>query len=184
MSYQPRSTNPYIMEKKLNDCVGGGGFDPSVLEEIQEEISVLGSANATMDQDITDIKGSLNSINLDLIDIKGSLNSLTAPYSSTAHKTGRKTAGGKDIYEKTIDVTALLGSGSDNTIDFTCTSLIKYYGSASKTGTIIPIPYTAADVSNGLDIYIDTNNNKLHLLCRGDFTSYTAAEITIEYTID
>ena len=39
MSYQPRSTNPYIMEKKLNECVGGGGFDPSVLEEIEAEIS-------------------------------------------------------------------------------------------------------------------------------------------------
>jgi len=63
MSYQSRSTNPYIMEKKLNECVGGGGFDPSVLEEMQADISVLGSENATMAQDIIDIKGSLNSIN-------------------------------------------------------------------------------------------------------------------------
>jgi hypothetical protein len=51
------------MEKKLNECVGGGGFDPSVLEEIEAEISVLGSENAAMAQDIIDIKGSLNSIN-------------------------------------------------------------------------------------------------------------------------
>ena len=63
MSYQPRSTNPYIMEKKLDECVGGGGFDPSVLEEIEAEISVLGSENTVMAQDIIDIKGSLNSIN-------------------------------------------------------------------------------------------------------------------------
>ena len=63
MSYQPRSTNPYIMEKKLNECVGGGGFDPSILEEIEAEISVLGSENTAMAQDIIDIKGSLNSIN-------------------------------------------------------------------------------------------------------------------------
>lgn len=102
MSYEPRSYDPYAMEKKLNSCVGGGGFDPSVLEEIQEEISVLGSENAIMAQDITDIKGSLNSINSDLIDIKGSLNSLTAAYSTTEHNTGRKWTDGSDIYEKSI----------------------------------------------------------------------------------
>lgn len=68
MNYQPRSTNPYIMEKKLNKCVGGGGLDPSILEEIEAEISVLGSENATMAQDIIDIKGSLNSISDNLTD--------------------------------------------------------------------------------------------------------------------
>lgn len=83
MSYQPRSTNPYIMEKKLNECVGGGGFNPSVLEEIEAEISVLGSENAAMAQDIIDIKGSLNSIsdNLDKHAINENTK-ITLPYNT------------------------------------------------------------------------------------------------------
>lgn len=87
MSYQPRSTNPYIMEKKLNDCVGGGGLDPSVLEEIQTEISILGSENTVMAQDIIDIKGSLNSINDNLnrfIDVTKELNTYNNSFSHTA----------------------------------------------------------------------------------------------------
>lgn len=97
MSFQPRTTNPYIMEKKL--YVEGGGFSPAVLEEIQTEISVLGSENAAMAQDIVDIKGSLNSINADLIDIRGSLNSLTAPYSTTLSETGETWFNDK-VYKK------------------------------------------------------------------------------------
>lgn len=132
MSYQPRSTNPYIMEKKLNECVGGGGFDPSVLKEIQTEISILGSANAAMAQDITDIKGSLNSINADLIDIKGSLNSLTAPYSTTPHKTGRKWSDGRDEWEKTLVF--------ENTIEITTS------GTNIETSSDVDVPIEALAV--------------------------------------
>ena len=88
MSYEPRSYDPYTMEKKLNDCVGGGGIDPSAISELQAEIDILGSQNSVMVQDI--------------VDIKGSLNSLTAAYSTTEHKTGRKWTDGKDIYERTF----------------------------------------------------------------------------------
>jgi len=163
--YQPESLHPYIMNDRLKKATGSGGIGniPIASSDTVGGIKVPANSGMTVDAD-----GAISGV----------------PYSTTVHKTGRKTVGGKNIYEKTINITSLLGNGSDNTIDFTCTGLIKYYGSASKTGTIIPIPYTASDVSNGLDIYIDTTNNKLHLMCRGNFTSYTDAEITIEYTID
>lgn len=59
--------NPFENAKRTANGTGGG-VSPSVIEEIQAEISVLGSQNETQAQDIIDIKGSLNSINDNLTD--------------------------------------------------------------------------------------------------------------------
>ena len=78
--------NPFENAKRT--AQGTGGVSPSVIEEIQAEISVLGSQNETQTQDIADIKAQLEE--------------LAGAYSTTAHKTGRKWTDGRDVYEKVI----------------------------------------------------------------------------------
>ena len=112
-----------------------------------------------------------------------SANTYTPPaYSTDEVDTGEKWIDGKAIYSKTVNVTSLLGNSSDNSMDFTLETLISIKGFCAKEGTTIPLPYTASDVSNGVDFYVDTSLNKLHLLCRGNFTSYTSAYVIIQYT--
>lgn len=79
--------NPFENAKRTAQGTGGG-VSPSVIEEIQAEITVLGSQNETQSQDITDIKAQLEE--------------LAGAYSTTEHKTGRKWIDGKDIYEKVV----------------------------------------------------------------------------------
>lgn len=160
--------NPFENARRIAQGVGGGSVTPEQIEQLQSEIDVLGSENRTQTQDITDIKAQLTD--------------LASAYSTTEHKTGRKWTDDKDIYEKVIDVSSLLGNNSDNSTDLTIDTLISIKGSASKTGTTIPLPYTASDVSNGVDFYVDTSLNKLHLLCRGNFTTYTSAKLVVQYT--
>ena len=78
--------NPFENAKRT--AQGTGGVSPSVIEEMQSEISILGSQNETQAQDITDIKAQLEE--------------LAGAYSTTEHKTGRKWIDGKDIYEKVV----------------------------------------------------------------------------------
>lgn len=54
--------NPFENAKRTANGTGGG-VSPAVIEEMQAEISILGSQNETQAQDIIDIKSSLNSIN-------------------------------------------------------------------------------------------------------------------------
>lgn len=137
MSYQPRSTNPYIMEKKLNECVGGGGFDPSVLEEIQAEISVLGSENAAMAQDIIDIKGSLNTINDNLTckgptttrirnatDLKDAIDIIIADENLAQGETRRFYVNVTNVIATTVEITR----GTDSTARYTGTCISAYTG--------------------------------------------------------
>lgn len=90
--------NPFENAKRT--ALGTGGVSPSVIEEIQTEITVLGSQNETQAQDILDIKAQLTHI--------------AHAYSTTEHKTGRKWLDGRDIYEITItlETTVSLGSSS------------------------------------------------------------------------
>lgn len=78
--------NPFENAKRTRE--EGGGVSPAIIEEMQAEISVLGSENASQAQDITDIKAQLTE--------------LASAYSATEHKTGRKWVDGKDIFEKTF----------------------------------------------------------------------------------
>lgn len=52
--------NPFENAKRTAN--GTGGFSPSVIEEMQAEISVLGSENASQAQDITDINDNLTTL--------------------------------------------------------------------------------------------------------------------------
>lgn len=42
MNYQPRSTNPYIMEKKLNECVGSLNSINDNLSDIKSDLAKKG----------------------------------------------------------------------------------------------------------------------------------------------
>lgn len=95
--------NPFENAKRT--AQGTGGVSPSVIEEIQAEITVLGSQNETQAQDI--------------VNIKAQLEELAGAYSTTEHKIGRKWVDGKDIFEKVVpinltaveDSTVTIGTG-------------------------------------------------------------------------
>ena len=92
--------NPYENAKRIINGTGGG-VSPAVIEEMQSQISILGSQNETQAQDITDIKAQLTE--------------LAGAYSVTEHKTGRKWVDGNDIFEKTFYFENGVSIGSSGT---------------------------------------------------------------------
>lgn len=111
MSFQPRSTNPYIMEKKLNDCVGGGGISNIPIASADtvggimiggsaNPITITGSGNASVRKATSELLGVVKAGDGVSVDADGALSGI--PYSTTEHKTGRKWIDGKDIYEKVV----------------------------------------------------------------------------------
>ena len=122
-----KTLNPFENAKRIAN--GAGGASPAIIEEMQEEISILGSQNSQQAQDITDIKaqlliiGSQNSAQVqDITDIKAQLTNLVAPYSTTKHKTGRKWSDGKDIFEIIYHYEngiSLTNAGADSGIPYT-----------------------------------------------------------------
>lgn len=157
--------NPFENAKRT--AQGGGGVSPSVIEEIQEEISVLGSENRTQTQDITDIKAQLEE--------------LVGAYSNTEHKTGRKWTNGKNIYEKTFT--------------FTPSSAEGYVELSTPMDTVISIVGTLHDETsdNYFDInsyltssafmyaYINVNDSKLMFKIPSNLVNMTHA-FTVQYT--
>lgn len=143
--------NPFENAKRTAQGTGGG-VSPAVIEEMQAEISVLGSQ----------------------------LEELAGAYSTTEHKTGRKWTDGKDIYEKTIhasDVTLTTTEVIDATIKSnTVSTLISIIGTildnegslyecyVSSTDRVVPVVNT-----NGLTLLI-TN------------VTVKGYDITVQYT--
>lgn len=159
--------NPFENAKRTAE--GTGGISPAIIEEMQAEISILGSQNETQSQDITDIKAQLEE--------------LAGAYSTTEHKTGRKWINGKDIYSITLDVKTLMTANQNSTIDFVCNTLLTVHGYAKKSTATIQIPYVSGDGTSLITVYYDNTSSKLHVQCTSDFTSYNGeAYITVEYT--
>lgn len=135
--------NPFENAKRTAQGTGGG-VSPAVIEEIQAEISVLGSQNETQAQDITDIKAQLEE--------------LAGAYSTTEHKTGRKWIDGKDIYEKVVTLgTALTVSrnGSDTGLTPFHETMISAKGNASNGACICFMEFV--------------QDSTIHLACSNDF---------------
>lgn len=160
--------NPFENAKRTAE--GTGGISPSVIEEIQAEISVLGSQNETQAQDISNIKAQLEE--------------LASPYSTTEHKTGRKDTDGKDIYERTFVNVQLKNNNITEVAPLSdIYSIVKIWGTAQNNTeadgiNARPLPFAG---SSSNDIRLDITNNKLRVVTFSDWSSYTA-KITIEYT--
>ena len=150
--------NPFENAKRS----GIGGVSPSVIEEMQEEISVLGSQNKSQAHDITDIKAQLEE--------------LAGAYSTTEHKTGRKWIDGEDIYEKVIEYEGALGDTAA-----TLASDIDYISNIVNALCISDgVENSYACSFSPITVWIDgTNNLKGRSL--GNFTSQSL-HIVIEYT--
>lgn len=134
--------NPFENAKRTRE--EGGGVSPAIIEELQTEISVLGSENASQAQDITDIKAQLTE--------------LASAYSTTEHKTGRKWIDGKDIFEKVVTLVTPLTvsrSGSDTGIAPFHDTMIDVKGNASNGACI-----------NFMEFIQDST---IHLACSNDF---------------
>lgn len=144
--------NPFENAKRTRE--EGGGVSPAVIEEMQAEISVLGSENASQAQDITDIKNQLTE--------------LASTYSTTEHKTGRKWADGKDIFERVLVVSNLQlenYSVITDTIDY-IDNLITASAYAESTHAYTP-----------LLVAIDSGSLKGKALA-----GFTADKVVIQYT--
>lgn len=107
--------NPFANAKRTAQGTGGG-VSPAVIEEMQEEISILGSQNETQAQDIADIKTAL----------EGLAGAIT-PYSTDEQATGVKWTDGKMIYKKTWSgLNIYLTSNATKILDFAIEKLIKF----------------------------------------------------------
>ncbi len=114
MSYEPRSLNPNIMEKRINDlskAVGGGGIGNIPIASSDtvggimiggsaNPITITGSGNASVRKATSELLGVVKAGDGVSIDADGAISGVV--YSTTEHKTGRKWLDGRDIYEKTI----------------------------------------------------------------------------------
>jgi hypothetical protein len=162
-----KTLNPFENAKRIANGAGGG-VSPTVIEEMQEEITILGSQNTQQAQDLTDIKAQLTE--------------LAGAYSTTEHKTGRKWIDGSDIYEQTLDVKELMTNGQNSTIDFVCNKMLNVKGYAKSPTDCITIPYISGDGNSIISVYYDNTANKLHVHCKTNLTSYNGeAYVTVEY---
>ena len=130
MNYEPRSLNPSIMEKRINDlekASGGGGFELPIASA-----ETLGGIKVPADSGIT-IDGSGNAYAYKPI-----------PFSSEEQFTGVKDIDGKDIYSKSFIVDSL-PNNAEAGFNHGITNihrLVKLYGSAqnSTNTTFFPLP--------------------------------------------
>lgn len=119
--------NPFENAKRT--AQGTGGVSPAIIEELQVEISVLGSQNETQAQDITNIKAQLEGL-------AGAI----APYSTEEQATGEKWTDGKMIYKKTWGgLNVYLTSTATKILDFSVDKLIKFEALADYTMSSKPL---------------------------------------------
>lgn len=145
MSYEPRSLNPKIMEKRINDlqkASGGGGF---VLPIASNE--TLGGIKVPADSGIT-IDGSGNAY-------------VPKPivYAGTKVDTGKKWIDGRSIYAKVFSIAALSASSTPLTVDHNenIDVVTHLHGTAKNntTGTNFPLPYVAEDnIDNNIRVAV------------------------------
>lgn len=138
--------NPFENAKRTAQGTGGG-VSPAVIEEMQEEISVLGSQ----------------------------LEELAGAYSTTEHKTGRKWIDGRDIYERTIElsITSLEDSSTVIATNIDYVDVLVDSNFTVQKSNVKGCERSCA--------YISANNElKIHVIERwGDIVT---SQITIQYT--
>ena len=139
MSYEPRSLNPNIMEKRINDLskASGTGAIPIASAETLGGIKVPADSGMSVDAD-------------------GAISGL--PYSTTEHKTGRKWIDGKDIYEKVVSLDTPLTvsrNGSDTGLTPFHETMISAKGNASNGACICFMEFI--------------QDNTIRLACSNDF---------------
>ena len=103
-------------------------------------------------------------------------------YSTEEHLTGKKWIDGKPIYSKTLSISPL----PNHTVKLVSHNianmgkLISINGYASNGAVILPLPYT--DLTNNGGVWLYINGGYLSIGTSSDFTDYTDAYATIEYT--
>ena len=156
MSYEPRSLNPNIMEKRINDLskASGTGAIPIASAETLGGIKVPADSGMSVDAD-----GAISGV----------------PYSTTEHKTGRKWIDGKDIYEKTIEL-AITSLEDSSTIIATNIDYVDVLVDSN-----FNVQKSNVKGCERGCAYISANNElKLHVIER--WTDIAASQITILYT--
>lgn len=161
MSYEPRSLNPSIMEKRINDLskASGTGAIPIASAE------TLGGIKVPADSGIT-VTGSGNAYAYKPID-----------FSTVEKNTGEKWLDGKDIYRKSIAIneTSLSPSTTIEVLDdVSSMSLIINAGLVVKASTEIGFDHALC--------YMNIVDNKLYMKASSTWSNITDATLIIEYT--
>ena len=103
---------------------------------------------------------------------------------STDEKIVGKWIDGKNIYEKTFNITSYVTQGDGNyEMNFTCDALIDAHGFVRGQGiqnTVLPIPYCSGDRNGVFAIYYETTG-KLHFHIVSMCT-LNEGYITVQYT--
>ena len=103
---------------------------------------------------------------------------------STEERFVGKWIDGKNIYEKTFDITSYVTQGGGNyEMNFTCDTLIDAHGFVKGQGTqntVLPIPYCSGDRSGVFAIYYETTGKlHFHIVSMGTLNE---GYVTIQYT--
>jgi hypothetical protein len=161
MSYEPRSLNPSIMEKRINDLskASGTGAIPIASAE------TLGGIKVPADSGIT-ITGSGNAYAYKPID-----------FTTVEKNTGEKWVDGRDIYRRAISL---------NETSLSADQFVEVLDDVSTFSSIVSsklVVKSAVDV--GIDhalTYMNVVDNKMYIKPVGTWTNITSAILVIEYT--
>lgn len=188
MSYEPRSLNPNIMEKRINDlskAVGGGGIGTIPIASADavggikiggsaNPITVTGSGNASVRKATSELLGVVKAGAGISVDEDGAITGIA--YSTTEHKTGRKWKDGKDIYEISfIPSITSLSSSTTATIDTSVNYVEKL---VSSNAAITSQDGAGVD---GSVAWVDNSGN-LKIKPTAGWTNITEIVVTIQYT--
>lgn len=113
-TYQPESLHPYIINDRLKKATGSGGISNIPIASSDtvggimiggsaNPITITGSGNASVRKATAELLGVVKAGDGVSIDSDGAISGVA--YSTTEHKIGRKSADGKDIYEKSVIAT-------------------------------------------------------------------------------
>lgn len=179
-TFQPDSLHPYIMDARLKKATGSGGISniPIASSNIiggimiggsANPITITGSGNASIRKATSELLGVVKAGDGVSVDAEGAISGVA--YSTTEHKTGRKWTDGKDIYEKSIEL-------SSQTI--TADTAFDVVASTGIVKLLHGWLYTTGENGGGcLDVWIASDTVKAK--SQSTFSNGTVT-VTLEYT--
>lgn len=192
-TFQPDSLHPYIMDARLKKATGSGGIGNIPIASADtiggimiggsaNPITVTESGNASVRKATSELLGVVKAGDGVSIDADGAISGVA--YSTTEHKIGRKSADGKNIYEKSMiatDVTLTTSTVIDATLTTASVDTVeKIFGTMKDSDGNIFENYMYYDTGQLLRAIPIITSSGLMLLING--MTIKAYNITIQYT--
>lgn len=183
-TFQPESLHPYIMDDRLKKATGSGGIGNIPIASADtvggimiggsaNPITITSSGNASVRKATSELLGVVKAGDGVSVDADGAISGVA--YSTTEHKTGRKWKDGKDIYERTIELTI---TSIEDTSTVVATN-VDYVESLIDSNFTVQ-KANVKGCERGCAFVSANNELKLHLVERwGDIIT---SQVTIQYT--